>query len=145
MPPLSNDQGNFAHGSTSQPVAPAAVPGVPEFPLAEAYRPARESNSAPPAAPVLPRRRPLPTRQAPRVEDLPAPPRGYQNVPPPLAMPLPRTTPPRGLPALGPEASQRHSLGNVFPAASGVQNRVRPLPTRQAPRVEDLPAPPAGY
>jgi signal peptidase len=39
--------------------------------------------------------RPLPNRRAPELSELPDPPQGWENVPPPLAMPAPRQTPPR--------------------------------------------------
>ncbi|MDR3360405.1 MAG: signal peptidase I [Bifidobacteriaceae bacterium] len=71
--------------------------------------------AAPAPAGDLELRRPASTRQTPRVEDLPAPPRGYLNVPPPLAQPVPR------------------HASKYYPAHA---NRFRPV---------ELPAPPPGY
>ncbi|MDR1392454.1 MAG: signal peptidase I [Bifidobacteriaceae bacterium] len=81
--------------------------------------------------PRIHRTRPVLTRQAIAVEDLPAPPPGFDNAPPPLAAALPRT----------PSATQRPVAA---PPASW-SGRTRPVSTRQAPKVADLPAPPPGF
>jgi hypothetical protein len=109
-------------GFAQAPGAPSSVP--------TASPAAGESNTVDSSGSRFARSRPVPTRAAVNVANLPEPPAGYENVPPPLA--APRRAPQIGNPAAEPDALE-------------YARRSRPAPTRIAPKVADLPAPPAGY